>query len=123
MTEAERQAILAGVQPPQDVQDDTYVAITADIASLETKTLLDMQAQQIHEATSVDATNSSTSAMSVEQALNSTAPNVDNTSYVGNSLNAQFQKIAQIYGNNAFVLEVENTALIRCTQKASTSWY
>lgn len=127
MDEATKQAILAGVQPPQDVQDHTFVAITADIASLETKTLLETQAKQIHEATTVAADTAATSAMSVEEALNSTTPDVDHKSYVGNSLNSQFKKIAQIYGNNAFVLEVENTALIGVLSKLpplgiSTQW-
>lgn len=118
MDEAEKQAILAGVQPPQDVQDDTYVAITADIASLETKTFLENQAKQLHESvTSVATTTNATSAMSVEEALNTTSPNVDHTSYAGNSITPEFKKIAQIYGNHAFALEVENSVLIGVLSK------
>lgn len=117
MDEATKQEILAGVQPPQDVQDDTYVAITADIASLETQSFLDAQYKQLHEAIAVDATTNATSAMSIEEALNSTTPNVDHVSYEGNSLSPEFKRIAQIYGNNAFQLEVENSILIGVLSK------
>lgn len=101
--------VLNSLRTPQDVQDNTYVA----------KHCIETQAynDDITVSTAVSTESVQTSSWKDWFAYigNNSNPDIDNTSYAGNTIDNEVKNAAEYFGNNVFTLEVENFSLIRCT--------
>lgn len=102
--------VLNSLRTPQDVQDNTYVA----------KHCIETQAYNDNDIT----VTSSSSTESVQTSSwkdwfayigNNSNPDIDNTSYAGNTIEDKVKNAAEYFGNNVFTLEVEKFTLIRRT--------
>lgn len=101
--------VLNSLRTPQDVQDNTYVA----------KHCIETQEYNNGITTSTATTTESTQTSNWKDWFayigNNNNPDIDNTSYVGNTIEDKVKNAAEYFGNNVFTLEVEKFTLIRCT--------
>lgn len=54
---------------------------------------------------------------------NNSNPDIDKSSYVGNTIEDEVKNAAEYFGNNVFTLEVEKFTLVRCTQEVANIWH
>lgn len=102
--------VLNSLRTPQDVQDNTRVA----------KHCIETQAYNDNDITTLTATSTESVQTSswkdwFAYISNNSNPDIDNTSYAGNTIDDKVKNAAEYFGNNVFTLEVEKFSLIRCS--------